>query len=326
MSRYRDQVAAALRAVTIRGDRGYTWLGRPSRTPAARLYAAMDAAERRQHLVRSLREELYASFYCHGRPMAARWGAFQPIAADPGLVSALAASNCGGSAWEAGWTVAHVDDGEVVLQSALLRVRVAAGDCRPGSGEDASVRLPTGLPALAPGFYTVVGEAPVAHPRPRGDVRVYWNVGADGAPHLVRALTSRLNEAGEPFRLKVADHPARLGRCDAAVLYLAGDRFAALRPVLRLVAAELEHHLQPDVPAFTLELAPGVGLSENDPDAESFGSRRCALLADGIIRAGEQGLVGESARIDAVAARFAEDGVLIDAPYREPSLAGRHVL
>ena len=326
MSRYRDQVAAALRAVTIRGDRGYTWLGRPSRTPAARLYAAMDAAERRQHLVRSLREELYASFYCHGRPMAARWGAFQPIAADPGLVSALSASNCGTFTWENGWAVARVEDREVVVRSARLRARVPAADCRAGSGAAASVRVPTGLPALAPGFYTVVGEAPVEHPRPRGDVRVYWNVGRDGAPDLVRALTSRLNDAGEPFRLKVADHPSRLARCDAAVLYLAGDTFPGLRPMLRLLAAELEHHPQPDVPAFTLELAPGVGLSENDPDAESFGSRRCALLADGIVQAHEQGLVHGSARIDAVAARFAEDGVLIDAPYREPALAGRHVL
>jgi HopA1 effector protein family len=88
----------------------------------------------------------------------------------------------------------------------------------------------------------------------------------------------------------------------------------------------VEARLQPHVPAFTLELAPGVGLSENDPEAESFGSRRCALLAEGIVRAHEQGIVRDSARVDAVAARFVEAGVLIDAPYLDPSLAGRHVL
>jgi hypothetical protein len=179
---------------------------------------------------------------------------------------------------------------------------------------------------MAPGFYTVVGEALVENPRPRGDVRVYWNVGREGAPLLVRALTSRLNAAGEPFRLKVADHTARLARCDAAVLYLPGDAFPALRDMLRQVAAELESCLQPQVPAFTLQLAPGVGLSENDPRGESFGSRRCALLADGIVRAHEQGIVRDSDRLEVVAERFAEDGVLIDAPYLDPSLAGRHVL
>ena len=77
---------------------------------------------------------------------------------------------------------------------------------------------------------------------------------------------------------------------------------------------------------FQRQLAPGVGLAENDPRGESFGSRRCALLADGIIRAHEQGTVRDSDRVEAVAERFAEDGVLIDAPYLDPSLAGRHVL
>ena len=80
--------------------------------------------------------------------------------------------------------------------------------------------------------------------------------------------------------------------------------------------------LGPQIPAFTLELAPGVGLAENAAAAESFGMRRCALLADAVVRAHEHAI----AALDAVAARFAEDGVLLDAPYLEPSLDGRHVL
>ena len=44
------------------------------------------------------------------------------------------------------------------------------------------------------------------------------------------------------------------------------------------------------------------------------------MLAD------EQRIVGPDGRLAAVAARFAEAGVPIDAPYLEPSLAGRHVL
>jgi hypothetical protein len=68
-----------------------------------------------------------------------------------------------------------------------------------------------------------------------------------------------------------------------------------------------------------------VGLAE-DADGQSFGIQRCALLADGIVRAHEQGVVGIDARVEAVAARFAEDGVAIDAPYLAPSKEGRHVL
>ena len=154
---------------------------------------------------------------------------------------------------------------------------------------------------------------------------MYWNVTRGGAPALVGALTSRLNRERVPFRLKVADHPFRLERCDAAVLYVDGDVFGAIRAGLGELARALTPHLRPEIPAFTLALAPGVGLAE-DADGESFGIRRCALLADAIVRAHEQGIVGVEARVEAVAARFAEDGVAIDAPYLEPSLDGRHVL
>jgi len=136
----------------------------------------------------------------------------------------------------------------------------------------------------------------------------------------------QLASARVPFRLKVADHPFRLDRCDAAVLYLSGERFLALRETLCDVASVLSAHLPVRIPAFTLELAPGVGVAEADGTGESFGIRRCGLLAEAIVLAHEQRITDAGARVDAVAARFAEDGLQIDAPYLEPSLAGRHVL
>jgi hypothetical protein len=157
-------------------------------------------------------------------------------------------------------------------------------------------------------------------------VRAYWNVTAAGAAAIVRALTSRLNRERAPFRMKVADHPGRFDRCDAAVLYLPGEIFQTLKEALRETAAALAGCLRPQTPAFTLELAPGVGLAEDDGAGESFGVRRCALLADGIVRAHELGIETREARLEAIAARFAEDGVRIDAPYLDPSLAGAHVL
>jgi hypothetical protein len=302
VSRYRDQVAAALAAVQIIGPTQYAWLGRRSRRLSAALDLALDDAERRRHLVSCLREELYHSFYCHGRPVAARWGAPQPPFADPTLLDALSQANRGRGSWDSGWTVERVDSGEVVVADSRLRVRVGAADCRVTDAA-ASVRLPKELPALSPGFWFAVSDAPAG----RSDVRVYWNVTYGGAPTLVEALTLRLNGDGLPFRLKVADHRSRFERCDAAVLYLDAEVFGCVRPTLREIAAAAR--LDPAVPSFTLELVPGVGLAEDD-DGESFGARRCALLADAIVLG------------DDVAERFAADGVDIDAPYR----AGRHVL
>lgn len=330
MSRYRDQVAAALGAVTIRGPTRYAWLGQASRSLPASLNGTLDDAARRRYLLSSLREELYASFFCHGEPVSARGGRREP-AEDPWLVAAMSQANGGHGGWEPGWTVERVEDAEVVVAGARLRVRIPIGDCstpagamRPGAA--VSVRMPKEIPAWSPGFFSVVSEAPADLTSEEIVVRVYWNITRAGAPALVGALTSRLNAARAPFRLKVADHPFRLDRCDAAVLYLSGESFLALREMLCGVASALTAHLPARVPAFTLELAPGVGAAEADGSGESFGARRCALLADAIVRAHERRIRDVEARVDAVAARFAEDGVQIDAPYLEPSLAGRHVL
>lgn len=324
MSPYRRQVAAALEAVRILGDTRYSWLGSGSRPLPKGVREALDAGERRDYLVGCLREELYASFYCHGSPVAARWGEPQPIAGDPWLLSALSEANAGRGRWESGWTVDRIEGDEVVVVNGRLRGRVSVGDCRgplrPGTA--VGLRAPKERPSLSPGFYTAIGDADADAGAGDGAiVRVYWSVARAGAPPLMRALTSGLNADGVPFRLKVADHPSRLDRSDAAVLYLPLEAFGLLRATLRKVA--LSTRLRRGTPAFTLELVPGVGLAEDDGASESFGVRRCALLADGIVRAHEQ---RTSKALDVVAGRFAEEGVDLDAPYREPTLAGQHVL
>ena len=330
MSRYRDQVAAALRAVTIRGPTRYSWLGRPSRRLAADVEAAMDEGTRRAYLASGLGAELYHSFFCAGRPVPARWGEPEPIAADPELFAALSNANTGGGGWEDGWRIERVEDRGTVVAAGHVRARIPNADYRAlrglAAGAPISVRRPKELASHSPGFYTAFGDASaVAHTTP-GVVRAYWHVTRTGAPELMRRLTERLNAEQVPFRFKVADHPARLERCDAAVLYLPVDPFESLRPVLHEVARKVGPHLRPPIPAFTLELAPGVGLAEHDGGPQSFGTSRSELLASGIVRAHALGLTRLAERVDAVTGRFAEDGVAIDAPYLEPSLAGRHVL
>jgi hypothetical protein len=322
MTAYRRQVAAALGAVRIRGDTRYAWLGRASRVLPETVRAELDEDERRSYLVACIREELYASFYCHGSPVPARWGEPQPVAGDPWLLGVLSDANGGAGTWDDGWTITRLDGDEAVVTSGRLRARVPAGECRGPLQPGATVQLavPKELPALSPGFYTVVSDAAAV---PGAVVRVYWSVTRASAPELVRKLTTRLNTDQVPFRLKVADHPARLDRCDAAVLYLPHALFGAVRATLREVACSIR--LRPRMPAFTLELASGAGLAEDDGAGDSFGVSRCALLADGIVRAHERG-VGGPAAFDFVAERFADAGVDLDAPYREPSLAGRHVL
>lgn len=332
MTGYRDQVSAAVEAVRITGAVGYSWLGRRSRPVPPSLLAQMDRSDCHRHLVASLREQLYASFYCAGAAVPARWGDEQPGTADPRLRDALSSANTGHGSWDPGWIVQDCGQNEAVVSTPRVRVRVPLADCRAdagraiGPGVPVSVRLPKELSALSPGFFMVVGDAAFDPPRDVGLVRTYWHVTQTGAPALVRALTSRLNAEHVPFRLKLANHPARFDRCDAAVLYVGGDSFQALRLKLRDVAVSLTAQLRPRIPALTLRLAPGVGLAESARMGESFGMSRCGLLAEAIVVADELGIDEAAARLTAVIGHLAKNGVGIDAPYREPSLDGRHAL
>ena len=332
MNGYRDQLAAAVRAVTIRSPTGYAWLGHPCRPLPTLVRDALSGFECRRHLVASLREELYSSFYTTGWPVRARWGRVQPVGPDPRLVAALSGANTGSGSWEPGWTVDCHDGDEAIVATPRLRVRVSAAECRAEDdgcirpGVAVSVRLPKELPALSPGFFMVLGTAEFDGVTSGATLRVYWHITASGAPALVRALSSRLNAETMPFRLKVANHPLRFDRCDAAVLYLPIEAFEGVRAMLAHVGVTMASCLRPRTPAFTLALAPGVGLAESPATGESFGEHRCGLLADGIVGAEERGVPPGEARVEALIESLAENGVTIDAPYRQRPLDGRHVL
>jgi hypothetical protein len=248
------------------------------------------------------------------------------------LTTALSDANVGNGSWESAWIVDSCSRGEAVVSTARLRVRVSAFDCRADDGGQirpgvaVSVPLPKELPALSPGFFMVLGAAGSEVLASRHTVRVYWHITASGAPALVRALSSRLNAESVPFRLKVANHPIRFDRCDAAVLYLPIEVFAGVRAMLVHVALTMAPRLRPRTPAFTRALAPGVGLAESPTTGESFGQHRCGVLADGIVDAHEQGVAPGAARVESVIESLAASGVKIDVPYLERSLDGRHVL
>lgn len=328
MSAYRQQLAEAVRALEIRGPTRYAWLGRVSRAAPSDIAEHLDVLALRRDLRARMREELYWSFYCRGGVVPARWGTIPPVPVDAGLAREIAGANCGRAGWEAGWTLVGVEDGTATVRSERFRVRVAAlqyaVDGAPKPGAAVRLRLPPAVTPVSPGFLTIVGDA-----GDEGDaavIRVYWHVTRDGAPALVGALSRRLNAEAVPFRLKVLDHPSRFDRCDAAVLYLRGAHFPALRPGLAGLAERLAGSLRPAIPALTLRLAPGVGLAEDDGPGESFGARRCTLIAEGVLDAHEQRSSGIAARFASVAERFSLADVDLDAPYRAPALAGGHVL
>lgn len=320
MSRYREQVAEAVGAVEILGPLRYAWLGVRSRVVPAAVRRELSPDEQRAALLRFVAQQLYWSFYCRGRAVPPRWLAPEAVSADPRLALAIAETDVSRGGRQPGWTLERIEDGIAVVTANGMRARAPLDICGAEHGAlepGAAVTLPAGAPAISPGYRSVVGRAGYDA---GAVIRVYWHVTYGGATALVRALTAKLNAERVPFRLKVADHPSRFDRCDAAVLYLGHAAFCGLRTWLASLASESASLMRPTVPAFTLPLAPGVGLAE-DAGGDSFGQRRCALLAEGILAGHDRG----SARVDTAIAHFARAGLDIDQPYLEPALAGRHV-
>jgi len=132
---------------------------------------------------------------------------------------------------------------------------------------------------------------------------------------LMRLLTTGLNEAGVLFRFKTLHDPDAYQRCDAAVLYIEESAFDVVAPIVAAAHAGIAQQMKPNVPALTLRLAPGLGLAEDRFSAESFGQRRCRILAEGIIRAHEQSKTKPSERLQSVVSCFEENGISLERPY-----------
>ncbi len=359
---HREAVERAVAATTVLSPTAFAWFGAPQQALAQRSAAAMDATAARAYLVYALQTRLYTSFYCLG---AASPDGFDPapthrLGPSP-FVWALSQANRGSGSREPGWTVAAHEDGRVVVERDGLRLWVrpqelhrdggeraphpeavqpraegAPGDCgecapppaavQPGA--QVGVRMPKELRRLSPGFYMALGDAELpSDASSAGIVRCYWSLRSEGAAALVERLTGALNEAGVAFRLKVIADPEGYRRCDAGVLYTLAPQFERLAPIVADAHRRIEPWLRPVSPALTKPLAPGLALAE-DPgaDAESFGTNRCRLLAEGIVNAAERGAGSVAERMEVVAAHFARAQVSLERPYLRPGSVDRYRL
>lgn len=266
-----------------------------------------------------LADLLYARWYC---------AATEPPAAPHDVSEALRAAHAGSHRLEAGWSAERVSSagrvlavrgGEHRVLHPLDYVSPRRPGLPPGVGEPLLAVARREAPEPPAGFWLTVspGWPPGAAPL----VRVYWNVPVAAAPDLVRELTGNLLDAATPWALKLPADARDHGRPDAAVLYLPRSGFAALAPALAAVARGLGDRLLGHEPPLTLRLLPGVGVAENPGGAESFGSHRCRLIAEGLLDA--------DAALDpreAIRARFARAGIDPDRPHLQPGSSARYAL
>jgi hypothetical protein len=334
VSTYRLLLASALAAVRVHSPTSYSWFGRRNPPLPRAIGQAINPDEARAYLLNVLQLELYNHLYCPGAATPAdkaESGGRRSPTPTP-LLAALSEANTGMGSREPGWRVHAIEGDQIVVERHGLHLWVELDEVcltdgtRPEPGAPLTIRFPKELRKLSPGFYIALGDDGLPPPGTEGVVRLYWNLVADAAPHLIRSATSRLNAAGIPFRLKVLDDPERYTRCDAAVLYVPKRCYPAVAEVITVLHHELRPALLAGTPAFTKQLAPGLALAEDPGDGDSFGMHRCRLLAEGIIRAREHGRRSKDERLAAVIACFSAAGIACDKPYLSPGSADAYPL
>jgi HopA1 effector protein family len=318
-------VEGALEAVAIDSPTSFYWFGARTGAASQRIRSSIGGTKTRVYLKRILQGRLYRDFYCRGRATPAEDAS--PPRGSPRLtpfIGALSAANSGSGSREPGWMVRGIEDGQVVVERNGLSVWVGPDDIygaphAPRPGDECAIRFPKELLGLFPGFYMALGNLGLVPSQATTFVRFYWNLQSGGAPLLLEAATQMLNRDKIPFQLKVLSDPDLYDRCDAGVLYVEKSGYPRVADAVRRIYRNLSNHLNPSTPVFTKRLASGLALAEGPPDStESFGASRCGMLAEGIIRAWEEGAEQVSARMEWVAESFADAGIGLDSPFLSP--------
>jgi hypothetical protein len=280
----------------------------------------------RAALTQGITRRLYADFYTAGEPVPTRPPV--PGSTDDRFARALYAATDGTGAIENGWVFRGTDRGRLIVERLGLRLWAEPADVSvdgggvPAVGDLVSVRMPNEAPRLFPGYYMAfsdVGLDPVMTPVLD---RFYLNVEPDGAADCVAVVTTRLNRARLPFRLKVLDDPAHFDRCDTAVLTVQRRQREEILQHVGALARALAPGLREGTPALALTLAPGVGFAEDVGNGESFGGHRCGLIASGLVEAHERGSEGAADRMDFIRQHMARAETTPEAPYLGPRSAG----
>ncbi|PSB27517.1 T3SS effector HopA1 family protein [Chlorogloea sp. CCALA 695] len=250
------------------------------------------------------------------------------LGVDMAFYQQLHESNCGEGYFDPGWSVLKEEtDGTLAVTKGSLRLHIKRDKhLQPAEksvavGKLVAIRMPKNL--VQNGFYMAVGNAGVQSQQhleqPQQIVRIYLNLTPSGTVEVMRNLTQQLNAISIEFSFKVLYNPDDYKRYDSGVLYFDKRDYQAVREVLQAVYQQKESHFKSEVPLFTKQLAPGLGLAE-EPDQkfgvqESFGMNRCQIVANGLLEAWHQGDDSLQGRMQAILGQFSHLGIDLQRPY-----------
>lgn len=255
----------------------------------------------------ALADWLYGEYFIGWRPSAPRL----EYSGSPWFVAELNAGCAGPTTFERGFRVTQRARGGAFVERGGVSLWVPKSSAlRPVNarvGAEVSVELPCAREGAIPGFFTLVSRAGRLDPA-APHLKFYVNATPAGALDLVGAL---LELRGARFEAKVTNDPAHFGRRDTLLVYAAPSSAAAVARLLTAFARR-PRALLDETPPMTVPLARGVAVAESPAHhAESFGSHRCRLVAEGLLTARGEGRPG----LTTVAERFEREGLDWSAPW-----------
>jgi hypothetical protein len=305
-------------------------------------FQKMPSQMQQKYLSLQLRSFLYGIYYsgsmlsalaldgeANGLPLDLENNTF--LGVDLEFYEQLHESNCGDGYFDSGWSVIREEnDGSLAVTKGSLRLYIErnkhllAVEQAALVGDLVAIRMPKNR--VQNGFYMAVGNVGFIRLKDTINqlitVRIYFNLTAEGAIAVMGSLTQKLNELAIPFSFKVLYNPKQYQRYDSGVLYFDNRDYELVKQILKTLYKEQRSHFKPEIPLFSKQLAPGLGLAEEPNQKfaaqESFGMHRCQIVANGLLAAWHQGDNSIEGRMRAILEQFSALGIELQRSYLNP--------
>ena len=268
---------------------------------------------------------LYEIFHCRKSSYANHdtfYNSYFDYSDSQDFIGELSKNNSGKGTWEPGWEIRNfTKNGQLVVQKDGLRLWVyphqfLIRDSVADIGKKGYIHMVKEFRQLMPGFYMALGDTPEDEIPDRIIVRLYWNIKSPYSGLLMKSLTTELNAAEIPFRLKILNDPRSYPRADGAVLYISKQYFQKAHKKILKIYEKVQPYLESLTPLFSKILYPGLALAEDPNNNESFGQHRCRIFSEAILTAlQKKDTSSGKQKIAEVYAYFKSLSLNLDSPY-----------
>jgi hypothetical protein len=180
------------------------------------------------------------------------------------FTSALHQANNGTGYWDQGWQVVEVlPDGYLQVTRDRLLIEIERSRHLPVSqrqykvGDEVSIKMPKNL--VVDDYYVAIGNAGLPQEK---CVDLFLHIEEAAALPLLQQLSAAFNAVHKPFRLAFSYLQEAYPRRDAGIWQIAIGDYELAHSTLQTIYPKFQPHFQPEIPLFSLPIAPGIGLLE----------------------------------------------------------------